>query len=584
VRKPAVALVFAGVAAVGSVFVATVVLGIVPIRDALAADGECSPSKVGQVIRRSYAVRVRGQDISKAFVGKGDWMRTDGDGYAVLCLRKGSTTCEVGGGTILRVGPPKKKKKKKKKMKTGQVLLYVSRADDPLSCETSAGGSKYIETPGTIITFTDPVFSIAVGRKQTLVKVRRGAAVVARKGKLSRGVTLGSSQRVSVPTGRDPLKPTTFRLSTLPPPERQALRRLERLAPRATDKTPPTVRITRRPPPLSSSDTAVFSFVAEAGSILSCALDSRDFRFCTRQQGYEGLNPGRHTLLVRATDEAGNTGPARSYSWTIHRPASAPIAFESNRDGNWEIYVIDPDGSDETRLTASDAVDVDSAWSPDGARLAFESARDRAGPSEIYAMNADGTGQTRLTVNPANDRNPKWSPFGTQIAFESDRDGNYELYVMDASGRSPVRLTENSARDSDPAWSPDAKKLVFESDRDGNDEIYVMPVDGGREDRLTTNPAGETNAAWSPDGTKIAFESDRDGNHEIYVMNVDGSGQIRLTTDAAQDSDPAWSPDGRRIAFASNRDGNFEIYVMNADGSSQMRVTHSPGDDLVPSW
>src|SRR5882724_8276583 len=89
------------------------------------------------------------------------------------------------------------------------------------------------------------------------------------------------------------------------------------------------------------------------------------------------------------------------------------IAFASDRDRNFEIYVMDADGGGQTRLTEDAGEDVSPAWAPDGKRLAFVSTRD--GNAEIYVMNADGTGQTRLTNNTAADLSPVWSPNGLQI-------------------------------------------------------------------------------------------------------------------------------------------------------------------------
>lgn len=85
-------------------------------------------------------------------------------------------------------------------------------------------------------------------------------------------------------------------------------------------------------------------------------------------------------------------------------------------------------------------------------QIAFFS--DRDGNAEIYVMNADGTDQTRLTNNSAFDWDPDWSPDGTRIAFYSNRDGNPEICVMNADGTDQTRLTYNSADDGDPAWRP----------------------------------------------------------------------------------------------------------------------------------
>jgi TolB protein len=262
--------------------------------------------------------------------------------------------------------------------------------------------------------------------------------------------------------------------------------------------------------------------------------------------------------------------------------ANGQVAFQSNRDGNLEIYAMNADGTGQTNLSNNRAVDVAPAWSPDGAKLAFRSGRD--GNEEVYVMNADGTGQTNLTNNRAVDVNPAWSPDGARLAFRSNRDGNDEIYVMNADGTGQTRVTDNPASDDEPAWSPDGTKLAFTSDRDGNFEVYVMNADGTGQANLTNDAGFDGEPAWSPDGTRLAFTSDRDGNAEVYVMNADGTGQTRLLNNAAEDGAPAWSPDGSKLAFHSLRDGNFEIYAMNADGTRQTNLTESRAGEINPDW
>ena len=279
---------------------------------------------------------------------------------------------------------------------------------------------------------------------------------------------------------------------------------------------------------------------------------------------------------------------------TVRAPAPTPapdaasgsggrISFTSNRDGNWEIYAMNADGSGVVRLTRDSAADGCASWSSDGRRIAFESTRD--GYYAIYAMNADGSNQTRLTSDSA-DGCPVWSPDGRRIAFQSYRDGNGEIYAMNADGSNQTRLTNNDARDRDPAWSPDGRRIAFSSERDGNSEIYVMNADGSGLTRITNNSVYDGVPAWSPDGRRIAFGSRRDGNSEIYVMNADGSGVTRITNSAAADWYPSWSPDGRRIAFSSQAggSGSREIYAVNADGSGVTRITNNSDHDSYPSW
>jgi Tol biopolymer transport system component/formylglycine-generating enzyme required for sulfatase activity/DNA-directed RNA polymerase subunit RPC12/RpoP len=258
------------------------------------------------------------------------------------------------------------------------------------------------------------------------------------------------------------------------------------------------------------------------------------------------------------------------------------IAFASDRDGNYEVYIMNEDGNGVRRLTNNTDVDAFPSWSPDGKKIAFESRRD--GNPEIYVMNSNGTEQRNLTNSTPWDQFPSWSPDGQNIVFHSLRDENHEIYTMNSDGSELKRLTDNSTHDMCPLWSPDGKKIAFIAQRDGNHEIYIMNSDGSEQTRLTNNPARDTGPAWSPDGKKITFTSNRDGNYEIYVMGADGSDQKRLTNNPASDGNPSWSSDGKRIAFVSDRDGNREIYVMNADGSEQKRLTNNPAEDRWPSW
>ncbi len=107
---------------------------------------------------------------------------------------------------------------------------------------------------------------------------------------------------------------------------------------------------------------------------------------------------------------------------------------------------------------------AESAFPGANGKIAFESIRD--GDFEIFVMNADGTDQTNLTNNTALDTEPDWSPDGTRIAFTSFRDGDFEIFVMDADGSNQTNHTNNTAEDTAPAWSPDGTKFAFGSRRD----------------------------------------------------------------------------------------------------------------------
>ena len=257
------------------------------------------------------------------------------------------------------------------------------------------------------------------------------------------------------------------------------------------------------------------------------------------------------------------------------------IAFTSDRDGNFEIYVMTADGSNQTRLTDNSANDSSPAWSPDGKKIAFAS--DRDGNFEIYVMNADGSDQTRLTNNSVQDGGPAWSPNGQRLAFTSGPLGNAQIFTMSADGSAQTRLTTNAADDRDPTWSPDGTKIAFGSNRDGQTQVYVMNADGSAQTRLTNNSVSSFYPTWSPNGTKIAFVLANPGNWALYVMNADGSNQIRLTNNLNA-LFPAWSPDSKSISFASDIDGNIEIYLMSVDGLDRTRLTDNPAVDNNPTW
>jgi Tol biopolymer transport system component len=300
-------------------------------------------------------------------------------------------------------------------------------------------------------------------------------------------------------------------------------------------------------------------------------------------------------LLVVAAKPAGAAFPGEN----------GKMAFVRGAENASEIYVMDGDGSGQTRLTNNLAFDTLPAFSPDGRRVAFTSRRDSIGTQindEIYVVDAadsDGNGNgdnlTRLTFSQTvNEFQPAFSPNGKRMSFTSNGDGNNEIYVMTSDGSgSPIRLTNNAAIDSRSVFSPDGGKLAF-SRRDTMspdlsmraDDIYVMNVDGTGQTRLTFAPRADTHANFSPDGEKIAFSSARDGgNNEIYVMNADGTEQTRLTSNNATDEFPAFSPDGEKIAFSSNREGNFEIYVMNSNGSgTPTRLTNTSESESKPDW
>ena len=153
--------------------------------------------------------------------------------------------------------------------------------------------------------------------------------------------------------------------------------------------------------------------------------------------------------------------------WTDTHPAWSPdgerLAFASNRDGDYEIYVLHLETGDLLQITDDDGADSHPTWSPDGRRIAFSS--NRAGQSDIFLNNTDGSAPVQLTNSPFGAYDPTWSPDGRRIAYVAASDaapyGNLDIYVMNADGTDIRRLTTNPLHDVDPAWSPVALPESF---------------------------------------------------------------------------------------------------------------------------
>jgi TolB protein len=267
------------------------------------------------------------------------------------------------------------------------------------------------------------------------------------------------------------------------------------------------------------------------------------------------------------------------------RPHS--IAFHSNRDGNNEIYVMNPDGSEQTRLTFDSRNDQRPDISPDGTQIVFSSNRitdtNLTGDFEIFVMNSDGSDVRQLTFNESEDSWPRWSPNGRWIAFHSNVDGNFEIYVIKPNGRHLTRVTDYAGLDQFPEWSPNGKQLAIRRDTD----LYLIDRDGSNPIQLTAQAMINQMASWSPDGNKIAFLSTRAGYPSVFVMDANGNNQINLTlkpddvpTSKWGSRAPGWSRNGQSIYFTGRRpvtSENENIFVMNADGTGVTQLTFTAG-------
>jgi len=219
------------------------------------------------------------------------------------------------------------------------------------------------------------------------------------------------------------------------------------------------------------------------------------------------------------------------------------------RSNIWSIPIV-PDRI----LTLDEALPVTSennyiellAVSPDGKWIAFDS--NRSGNQDIWIMRKDGGELRQLTTNAAHDWVGSWSPDGNQIAFQSLRSGNRDLYVMPVSGGAVTSLATHPAEDFIPRWSPDGEKIAFASNRSGNMDVWVMPSNGGEAKQLTFHEAQDFLTLWSPDGKQLVFGSKRTGSCELFLISAEGGDPVQLSHGAWTEISPRfWSADGQTI-------------------------------------
>ena len=264
--------------------------------------------------------------------------------------------------------------------------------------------------------------------------------------------------------------------------------------------------------------------------------------------------------------------------------------------------------------------------------IAFVS--DRDGSFQIYLMNADGSDVRQLTHGPGGNAKPAWSPDGSTIAFTSDRDGNREIYIMRSNGLGQLNVTNNPDDDHAPAWSPDSSAMAFVSNFEGAEELVVLNVDGTLRKRITSGVPYPQRAlccvVWfsedvvsftmidegvgtvvsaslstgqtillrdvdqfgyseccrvpSPLDDSFLIISLRSGVGQIYWEGGPQGGSVQLTSHEQGSHGPAWSPDGQWVLYYADDGAGSDVFVMRTDTLEPVNLTHSPANDLEPAW
>jgi Tol biopolymer transport system component len=262
-----------------------------------------------------------------------------------------------------------------------------------------------------------------------------------------------------------------------------------------------------------------------------------------------------------------------------------------------DIYLAGPDGGNRIKLYAGAHWDGHATFSPDGTKIAFESALDDKSTA-LMVMGADGTGPTTLISGLAGvDDVIAWSPDSRRVAIGARRVpdpgtpmfpySESRIIVGDAEHGTASFVGGSDLFGNDPRWSPDGSVLVFGRCCSGpSDGLWSMRPDGSDQRRLSSvTHAGAP--AWSPDGTQIAFLGDGvDGDSDLYLVGADGSGERKVTDDPGDESFPVWSPDGTKLVFPRMLDqyNKAELHILDVTGG---RVVVLHGKNVTydqPVW
>jgi len=276
---------------------------------------------------------------------------------------------------------------------------------------------------------------------------------------------------------------------------------------------------------------------------------------------------------------------ATGFSASETPPIPCRIAFETDRDGNREIYVMEPDGSNPVNRTNNPADDMQPSWSPDGTRIAFVSNRETDGEGGQFVYVMDSEGENVRQLNTENESTwPDWSPDGRMITYTAFGD----IYAINADGSGEaVNLTNSPEEDQRSNWSPDSQKILWLSGNNGRYDIFTMNADGSKKKQLTKN-AAVNDAVWSIDGRIFGHWDSKENGCFNCIMNADGTN----ITNAGGKGDianyvPFVTADGQRIELIAGdySNGNNEILLVSPTFPEVFRnISQNKANDINPDW
>lgn len=338
------------------------------------------------------------------------------------------------------------------------------------------------------------------------------------------------------------------------------------------------------------ADGLLLGSVSKSGN--SMRIEMRLYRVASRTQSYSreytGAASNPRFFAHTIADEIHQT------QRNLRGVARTKLAFVSDRNRERvastvqdrevkEVYIVDYDGANPRRITASRHLNNAPTWSPDGRALAYTSWR--TGFPDIWISRIfEATAVTNPAKGTPNAHNylGVFSPDGTRFAFTSNRDGNPEIYVMNVDGSNVRRITNHPAIDVTPTWSPTGTQIAFTSERGGPPSLYIVGADGVGLRRVTFENSDR--ATWSPaPRNEIAYTARTGPGYDLKVLNLATNATRQLTFGEGTNESPVWSPNGRHLAFTSTRAGRAHIFTVDYDGQNLRQITRE-GNNQQAHW
>ncbi len=278
-------------------------------------------------------------------------------------------------------------------------------------------------------------------------------------------------------------------------------------------------------------------------------------------------------------------------------PTTPKIALAATPNGNWDVLLMNPDGTGQVNLTNHPATDHSPVWSPTGEHILFCSSRDRfQGSTDLYLMNPDGSNIRQVFDKSKDRRAPSWSPDGKQIAYNSLEQGQWMIYIATIDGKKEERVAFGGG----PIWSPDGTEIAFTVGWPERMRISIINIQTRRQKFLfppEAQPSWMERMAWSPSGDSLAFSwlhrvplEDFLETETIYTINRDGTNLKQIVPEGGLRAvGPVWSPDGSVLLYQkliinkALQKEQWQIFKVAATGGESIKVG-PPGWYSLEDW